>query len=102
MITLIMHYTVKEGGEQAFLEAARRVVGNTREHDECIEFSVMQDVERPTEFVLFERWKDDAQLAAHATRLRALREAGGEQAATVPHLSPYAEKSTRGRYRVVV
>lgn len=101
MITLIIRFTAKEGGEQAFAAAARRVVENTRANDDCIEFTVLQDKENPREFVLFERWKDEASLAAHAARLKVLREAGGETAAEVPSLGSFAERTVRGSYEVI-
>jgi quinol monooxygenase YgiN len=48
-----------EGLLKQFREQSRKEPGN-------VEFVVLQETDRPNRFVIFEGWKDDAALAAHA------------------------------------
>jgi quinol monooxygenase YgiN len=63
--TLVVVVQVKKGEEKTFLEAAKPCVAATRKEKGCIAYECHQDVEEPTRFVFYERWKSPEALAAH-------------------------------------
>jgi quinol monooxygenase YgiN len=63
--TLIVTLKVKEGEEKALLAAAKPCVKATRKEKGCLRYELHQDIEDPTKFVFFERWKGVKDLAEH-------------------------------------
>jgi quinol monooxygenase YgiN len=63
--TLIVTLQVKKGEEKAMLEAAKPCVAATRKEKGCVAYELHQDLEDPTKFVFFEKWKSPKDLAAH-------------------------------------
>lgn len=63
--TLIVHLQVKKGEEKGFLEAAKPCIKATRKEKGCVAYELHQDLEDPTKFVFFEKWKNPEALAAH-------------------------------------
>lgn len=72
--TLIVHLRVKKGEEKTMIEAARPCIAATLKEAGCLAYELHQDLEDPTKFVFFERWKSPQALsdhlgAAHTTKL---------------------------------
>jgi quinol monooxygenase YgiN len=63
--TLIVTLKVKEGEEKTLLAAAKPCVTATRKEKGCLRYELHQDIDDPTKFVFFERWKSVKDLAAH-------------------------------------
>lgn len=63
--TLIVHLQVKKGEEKGFLEAAKPCIEATRKEKGCVAYELHQDLEDPTKFVFFEKWKSPQALADH-------------------------------------
>ncbi|MFO0929064.1 MAG: putative quinol monooxygenase [Gemmataceae bacterium] len=63
--TLIVHLQVKKGQEAALLKAARPAIIGTRKEPGCVAYELHQDLEHPTRFVFFEKWKTVEDLRQH-------------------------------------
>ena len=63
--TLVVTFTVKKGEEKALMDLAKPCVEATRKEKGCIHYDLQQDLDDPTKFILYERWKSPAALEAH-------------------------------------
>lgn len=63
--TLVVHLKVKKGKEKAMLDAARPCVEATLKEKGCLAYELNQDLEDPTKFVFYERWRSPAALEEH-------------------------------------
>lgn len=63
--TLLVHLQVKKGQEKAMLDAARPAVAATLKEKGCLAYELHQDLEDPTRFVFYERWKSAEALKEH-------------------------------------
>ncbi len=54
-----------EGAVDAGREALVTMMEASRAEDGCIDYTFAQDIGDPNTIVLFERWRDEAALAAH-------------------------------------
>jgi quinol monooxygenase YgiN len=57
---------VQEGQEKAFIEIATKLVAATRAEEGCLFYTLYQSTENPSEFIIYEEYKDDAAFEAHA------------------------------------
>lgn len=72
-ITVLLFMTAKAGREDEGRELATSLTESTRAEDEgCINYVFHQRVDNPREFVLYERWRDQAAIGAHLARLQAV------------------------------
>jgi len=87
MINVIAVITAKPGQREAILEAFRANMAACHAEDGCIEYQPVVDAEGfgsfqtkfgPDTFVVVEKWRDAAALAAHAK---------------APHMAAYAAKT---------
>jgi quinol monooxygenase YgiN len=95
--TLIVHLQVKMGEEKAMLDAAKPCIAATLKEKGCLAYELHQDLEDPTKFVFFERWKtvqalDDHLGAAHTKKLLG---AVGKIAAGAPKFAVYQKAGDR-------
>jgi quinol monooxygenase YgiN len=60
--TLIVRFKVKPGADQAFVAAIRKTAGPSRKEPGCVAYDVFRDAEKPSTFVLYERWTSPAAL----------------------------------------
>lgn len=70
MITVLFYLTGKEGRDEplrALLGEMQRV---SRDQDEALHYTFMQERERPREWALFEQWRDRAHLEAHVASMK--------------------------------
>jgi len=63
--TLIVHLPVKKGEEKTMRDLAEPCVAATRKEKGCLTYELHQDLEDPTKFVFFERWKSPQDLIDH-------------------------------------
>lgn len=63
--TLIVHVEVKKGEGKHMLEASAPCIAATRKEKGCIAYELHQDLEDPSKFVFFERWKSVKDLQDH-------------------------------------
>ncbi|MFL0810850.1 MAG: antibiotic biosynthesis monooxygenase [Agarilytica sp.] len=70
MLTIMVHAKVKQEKLEEFLELAVRLTNETRgKHQGCISYSFNQNLESPTEFVLYEQWETQEDLEEHIREL---------------------------------
>ena len=67
MIVLVVNFKIKEGKKEAFLDVIGRVIAGSQKEEGNIEYDLFADMEQPNEFVLLEKWKDQAALDFHKT-----------------------------------
>lgn len=65
-ILVILSCEAPEGREDAVLDKLREILVDTRAYDGCEEVTVWQDEDRPTSFVVVERWVDRAHSDAYS------------------------------------
>jgi quinol monooxygenase YgiN len=65
-IQLIAHLVAKPGKEQALVDAVLAIVPKVRDEPGCISYEPHASREHPGTVVMFEVWKDQAALDAHA------------------------------------
>jgi quinol monooxygenase YgiN len=65
-LTVVATITVQSAHRAAVLAALRDAVTATNQEDGCEYYALHQDIEHPDRFMMLERWRDDAALAAHA------------------------------------
>src|SRR4051812_168190 len=63
--TLIVSMQAKEGEEKALIAACAPCIAATLKEKGCLAYDLVRDLDAPTKFVLYERWKSPAALAAH-------------------------------------
>jgi quinol monooxygenase YgiN len=63
--TLLVSFRVKAGQEKALMELAKPCVEATRKEKGCIAYDLQQDLDDPTKFILYERWKSPTALEEH-------------------------------------
>jgi quinol monooxygenase YgiN len=64
--TLIVHLKLKSDADhKKILQTAKECVTMTRKEKGCIAYDLHQDLEDPTKFVFFEKWKSPKDLEAH-------------------------------------
>lgn len=63
--TLIVHMQMKKGQEATMRKAARPAIIATRKEPGCVTYELHQDLEHPTRFVFFEKWKSVEALGEH-------------------------------------
>lgn len=64
-ITLFAFISAKNGMEGALKESLQRVCVSSIQEKGCIEFRLMQDKENAAEFILVEKWVDEASWENH-------------------------------------
>lgn len=85
MIKLIVSLAVRRGQQAQFLAAMDTNARASRAEPDCLGFEVIEDLDDPSRFVLYETYVDDAAMDAHretahfaqwqSSRLRASRTA---------------------------
>jgi len=66
MLTIMVHAKIKEDKLSEYLEIAELLTNETRgKRAGCISYSFNQDLESPTEFVLYEQWESQEHLDSH-------------------------------------
>ncbi len=65
MLVTLVHVHVKPEHVDDFIEATRRNHEGSVQEPGNLRFDVIQSVEEPTRFVLYEAWRDEAAMAAH-------------------------------------
>jgi quinol monooxygenase YgiN len=65
MVTVIARYRAKPGEGDAVAGVLQHHVAATRSEPGCIQFEASRSVEDPDEFVLFERYEDEAAFESH-------------------------------------
>ena len=65
MVTLLVQFTVKPGGEERVREIVRAMEQHTRKEPGCVSYIGHQSIEDPLRFFFYETYKDEAALAAH-------------------------------------
>ncbi len=69
-IIMLVTLTVKKGKEDKLRELAVNLTGSTHSKDEgCVYYNFHQRADNPGEYVIYERWRDQAALGAHLARL---------------------------------
>jgi quinol monooxygenase YgiN len=63
---MTVQFKVKEGKEKAFEEAFAPAIAGTRKEPGCLEYFLNRDVDEPSTFLVFERFKNIAALESHA------------------------------------
>jgi quinol monooxygenase YgiN len=63
--TLMVHLKIKEGSEKKFEELAAKAAKGSRAEKGNLAYEFHRDAEKPTEYVLFERWKNLPALREH-------------------------------------
>jgi len=63
---MTVQFKVREGSEKAFEQAFAAAVAGTRKEPGCLAYYLNRDVEDPSTFVVFERFKSVAALESHA------------------------------------
>ena len=101
MISVLFYCTGKPDREpqlRALLTEMQRV---SREQDQAINYTFMQQADSPNEWALFEQWRDKAHLAAHVETMK--RHFGEPPAgARLPaRLHALVEKSTYSFYHAL-
>lgn len=70
MLTIMVHARVKEEKLEEFLEIAALLTRETRgRRPGCIAYCFHQDLDSPTEFVLYEQWESREHLDRHIAGL---------------------------------
>jgi len=65
LLTIIARYKAKPGSGDAVAEVLARHIVATRAEKGCVAFDVARSIENPDEFVLYEKYLDDAAFEAH-------------------------------------
>jgi len=65
MIRVIVRFPIAPGKLQAFLDATKELIEETRKEDGCIDYSLAQSPGDENSLVLIEHWRDQASLDAH-------------------------------------
>jgi quinol monooxygenase YgiN len=63
--TLIVHLKIKGGSEKKFEELATKAAKGSRAEKGNLAYEFHRDTEKPTDYVLFERWKNLPALREH-------------------------------------
>ena len=70
MLTIMVHAKIKEDKLTEYLEMAVLLTKETKgKRPGCISYSFNQDLESPTEFVLYEQWESQDYLDSHIKEL---------------------------------
>ena len=64
---IVARVMVKAGQEKAFIDIAAKLVTATRAEAGNLFYSLYQSTENPSEFIVYEEYKDDAAFEAHAS-----------------------------------
>jgi quinol monooxygenase YgiN len=64
---IVARVAVQEGQEKAFIEIVAKLVAATRAEEGCLFYTVYQSTENPSEFIIYEEYKDDAAFEIHAS-----------------------------------
>jgi len=64
---VVARVMVKAGQEKAFIEIASKLVAATRAEEGNLFYTLYQSTENPSEFIIYEEYKDDAAFEAHAS-----------------------------------
>lgn len=65
IIAVVAHFQVKADKEQAALEAILTLVRETRKEAGCISYALHRSKDNPLQFVMLERWANQAALDEH-------------------------------------
>ena len=103
MLNILVSVTVKAGRVDEFREFAARLAKTTNEEDDgCITYEFLQELDDPREFVIYEQWRDQPSLDAHAVHLRAMFGQPAPGARLPAALGDFFEKMTSARYEAIV
>jgi len=77
---VVARLMVKEGQEKAFIEIASKLVAATRAEEGNLFYTLYQSTVNPSEFIIYEEYKDDAAFEVHASsaHFAAFSEAAGD------------------------
>jgi quinol monooxygenase YgiN len=64
-LSMLIHFKVKAGKEQAFIDFCRPCIAKTRKEAGCFLYHLQQDPMESTRFILIECWSDKAAHTAH-------------------------------------
>lgn len=67
MIQINGTITMGDDFDEAAVDALIEMVRASRAEDGCLDYSFARDLADPRTLVVFERWRDEAALAAHGT-----------------------------------
>jgi (4S)-4-hydroxy-5-phosphonooxypentane-2,3-dione isomerase len=65
MLVLVVHNQVKTGQEDFVLEQFRRLEAASRQEPGCLLYVVQRGKENPSEFLVYEQYRDEAALQSH-------------------------------------
>lgn len=65
MVTVIARYRAKAGAADRVAEVLARHVAATRSEPGCMQFDAYRSTENPDEFVLYEKYVDEAAFESH-------------------------------------
>jgi quinol monooxygenase YgiN len=91
LLTIIARYRAKPGSGDAVAEVLARHIVATRAEQGCVAFDVARSIENPDEFVLYEKYLDDAAFEVH-------RESPHFKANILGAVVPMLEERTWQRY----
>lgn len=66
LVVVVATIVARDGHTATVEKALLEAVVATRQEAGCIEYALHRQNEAPSAFVIFERWHDDAALAAHS------------------------------------
>jgi quinol monooxygenase YgiN len=78
--TILVHLKVKEGAGEKFEAAFARALTETRKEKGMLAYDLNRSTKNPSEYVVYERWRDVAALQAHlkTTHIQGLFAAVGD------------------------
>lgn len=65
MITIVAKKVIQENKKEEFKELARRLIGESRKEEGCIEYSLYEDLNNSNVVAFIERWKDEEAIKLH-------------------------------------
>ena len=69
-VRLLVHMQALPGAREQMRTTYQTLSASVRDEPGCQEFALYQSIERSDDFVLLERWADEASLRAHGQLLR--------------------------------
>jgi len=70
VITVLFYCTGRPGAEAPLRELLAEMQRVSRQEDQAVSYTFMQQVDSPREFALFEQWRDQAHLGAHVANMK--------------------------------
>ena len=70
MISVLFYCTGKAGTSAPLRELLMQMQRISREQDQAVNYTFLQQADAPDEWALFEQWRDKAHLAAHVESMK--------------------------------